>query len=411
MKRNRISLPNGCSMSTPSVNPSNWKSCNKSALKKDWYICYYFYDVEFPKPKQVIVKGMNEYKSVDDRRNATKVLLENELHSLKELGYNPNTKKYFVPQQIIRGKLHPDLFFVEALKIVYPKLSMKDGTKSAIRQVVANVEKSAKQIRCSTQIKNIHSGHIRDVLDNLKLNNSSFNRYLTYLSIVFSELTELRLLNHNPIRDIRKRKVTKKIREILTTSKFKAILEHLKVNHYTFYRYANIFFFSGARSTELFSIKKKDVNLEKQEYKITIEKGREYKETIKIILPNSLPFWTEIVQECQNDNDYLFTVNLSPGPTKTQSYQITKRWKRLIKDKMVFKDGKLFEIKELEADDKNFEAITEDFYSLKHSFLDSLPTEQAQKMASHTSFRTTEIYQIGKQKRDREELKSMSFTF
>jgi integrase len=267
------------------------------------------------------------------------------------------------------------------------------------------------KLRCSTQIKNIHSGHIRDVLDNLKLNNSSFNRYLTYLSIVFSELTELRLLNHNPIRDIRKRKVTKKIREILTTSKFKVILEYLKVNHYTFYRYANIFFFSGTRSTELFSIKKKDVNLEKQEYKITIEKGREYKETIKIILPNSLPFWTEIIQECQNDNDYLFTVNLSPGLTKTQSYQITKRWKRLIKDKMVFKDGELVEIKELEADVKNFEAITEDFYSLKHSFLDSLPTEQAQKMASHTSFRTTEIYQIGKQKRDREELKSISFTF
>jgi integrase len=411
MKRNKLLLPSGCSCSTPSVNPSNWKSCNKSALKKDWYICYYFYDSEFPKPKQVIVKGMNEYKELDDRRNATKVLLENELHSLKVKGYNPFTKKYFIPQQIPKGELHPDLFFIEALEIVYPKLSIKDSTRSDIRQVVNGVKKSAKQLRFDYKIKEIHSGHVRDLLDNLKLTNNRFNKFLTYLSIVFSELSELRVVTHNPIRDIRKRKVTKKIREILTTEKFKMILEHLRVNNYTFYRYANIFFFSGARSTELFSIKRKDVNLEKQEYKITIEKGREYKEVIKIILPNSLPFWTEVVQECENENDYLFTVNLSPGSTATQSYQITKRWKRLIKDKMVFKDGKLIAKYNLEIGDIEFEAITEDFYSLKHSFLDSLPIEQAQRMASHTSFRTTEIYQVGKQRRDREELKLMKVTF
>ena len=79
-------------MSTPAVNPSNWKSCTKSTLKKDWYISYYFYDPEFPKPKQVIAKGMNDYKSIDDRRNATKIILDNEIESLKDLGYNPYTK-------------------------------------------------------------------------------------------------------------------------------------------------------------------------------------------------------------------------------------------------------------------------------------------------------------------------------
>jgi integrase len=411
MKSKKILLPNGCAISTPAVNPKNWKTCTKSALKKDWYICYYFYDSEFPKKKQVIIKGMNCFKDLKDRQNATKSILEDEIKVLTEKGFNPFTKTFFVPQPIQKGELHTDLHFVDALKIAYPKLTMKDGTKKAIRQVVANVEKSARQIRCQTKIKDIHSGHVRDVLDNLKLNNSSFNRYLTYLSIVFSELTELRMINHNPIRDIRKRKTTKKIREILTPDKLKLILEYLKIKHYTFYRYANIFFFSGARSSELFSLQKKNVNLEKQEYKITIEKGHCYNETIKIILLNSLHFWTEIINECKSDNDYLFAKNLCPNKIKTQSFQITKRWKRLVKDRLVFKDGQIIAKKELLPNDSNFENIVEDFYSLKHAFLSSLPTEQAQKMASHTNFRTTKIYQGNKEKQEREELKLLEVSF
>jgi hypothetical protein len=97
--RTKILLPNGCSCSTPSVNPKNWKSCTKSALKKDWYISYRFYDPEFDKPKQVTIQGMNMYREVSERRCSTQIILDDELHSLKVLGFNPITKKYLIKEQ------------------------------------------------------------------------------------------------------------------------------------------------------------------------------------------------------------------------------------------------------------------------------------------------------------------------
>ena len=51
--------------------------------------------------------------------------------------------------------------------------------------------------------------------------------------------------------------------------------------------------------------------------------------------------------------------------------------------------------------------ITADFYSLKHTFLDSLPREMAMLMASHTNSTTTAIYRVNEEKRTREILKNM----
>lgn len=392
MKRNRISLPNGCSMSTPTVNPENWKTCNKLAIKKDWYICYYFYDNEFPKPKQIIVKGMNAYKNVEDRRNATKFLLENELHSLKDLGYNPYTKKYFIPQQVIRGELHRDLNFIEALKIAYPKLTVSDGVKKELRRIIAKISKSAAEQRIDFPIGDIHSGYVRDLLDYLNLTPNEYNKFLTHLSIVLSDLVEKRIVFHNPIRDIKKKKTVKKIRETLEVVELKKIFKILKSDNYTFYRYGMIFFHSGARSAELFRVQKKDVNLTKQEYKVTILKGSVSKEVIKVILPNVLSFWTEIVQECTNDNDYLFARDLKPALIPIRAYQITKRWKRLVKDKL---------------------DVTADFYSLKHLFLDELDRASqaslnlSKGMASHQTNVTETVYLVGRQNRKNEALKNI----
>lgn len=42
----KILLPNGCSMSEPSVNPTNWLSGGAALIKKPWRIQYYFYSPE-----------------------------------------------------------------------------------------------------------------------------------------------------------------------------------------------------------------------------------------------------------------------------------------------------------------------------------------------------------------------------
>ena len=170
------------------------------------------------------------------------------------------------------------------------------------------------------------------------------------------------------------------------------VFKILKTEHYTFYRYGMIFFHSGARTSELFRVQKKHVNLTKQEYKVTIFKGNTYKEVMKVIMPKAIPFWSEILNECTSDDDFLFTRGLRPSLVPTKPYQITKRWKRLVKDKL---------------------DVTADFYSLKHLFLDELDkaTNSAlnlsKEMASHTTNVTETAYLFGRESRKNEVLKKM----
>jgi len=125
-------------------------------------------------------------------------------------------------------------------------------------------------------------------------------------------------------------------------------------------------------------------------------KGRRPHEVTTVILQDAIPLWRELIVDAKSD-EYLFSRGLIPGIDSIESYQITKRWLRLVKNSK--------DIRDLDGNTLN---VTADFYSLKHSFLDSLPEDVARQMASHTNSRTTEIYRINSEKRKREQLKSLN---
>lgn len=387
-----------CAYSDLWVHPENWKTLtSQKSLKLDWRVECKFYDPLFKEkyPKGFLFrKKLNRFRTLEERKAVVETWLKEIPKLFEEKAYNPITKKYMIPElKPVPGTLHSKLNFVEALKIAYPLLSVSDGVKKELRRIVAKVDLSATKLKMDFHICEIHSGHIRDLLDPLGLTNNEYNKFLTHLSIVLSDLVEKRMVFHNPIRDIKKKKTIKKIRETMEVEELNKIFKILKANYYTFYRYGMIFFHSGARSAELFRVQKKDVNLAKQEYKATILKGNVSKEVIKVILPNVLSFWTEIVQECTNENDFLFTRGLRPSLVPTQSSQITKRWKRLVKDKY---------------------NVTADFYSLKHLFLDELDKASdidlnlSKGMASHETNVTEKVYLVGRNNRKNEALKKIN---
>ncbi|TDE53743.1 tyrosine-type recombinase/integrase [Flavobacterium sp. GT3P67] len=390
-----------CSYSEIWVHPENWKTLtSKKSLELDWRVECKFYDPIFKEkyPKGFpFRKKLNRFKSLEQRKAVIQAWLKDIPVLFEKEGYNPITKKYMIPKlKPVQGTLYPELNFIEALEINYPKLMVSEGVKKECRRIIAKIKKSAAEQRIEVPICGIHSGHIRDLLDPLDLTNNEYNKYLTHLSIVISDLVEKRMVFHNPIKDIRKKKTIKKIRETLEVDELNKIFKILKANYYTFYRYGMIFFHSGARSAELFRVQKKHVNLAKQEYKITILKGSVSKEVIKVILPNALPFWTEIINECTSEDDFLFTRGLKPSLVPTQSSQITKRWKRLVKDKF---------------------DVTADFYSLKHLFLDELDKASdaamnlSKGMADHTTKVTETVYLVGRETRKNEALKKINFQF
>lgn len=405
---------NNCTRTELWGSPSNWETTtSKASLKKIWSIQCDFYDPLFKKkyPKGFSFrKKVNKFKTIEERRAAIKLMMIEIPKLLDQKGYNPITKKFMVPEiKPVSGTLHQKLNFIEALRINYTTQTISIGVKKEIKRIIAKVETSAVDLNIEFPICEMHSGHVRDLLDNLNLTPNEYNKYLTHISIILSDLVEKRMLFHNPIRDIKKKKTTKKLRETLEISELQQIFDYLKVNHYEFYRYGIIFFHSGSRSSELFRLQTKDVNLRKQEYKLTIQKGNHYKEVMKPILLNVIPYWTELLSQSSNPNDYLFTRGLIPSETPTQPYQITKRWKRLIKDKMVFKNGILIKKSALEVGDKNYNLITADFYSLKHLFLDELDriSNLAGAIAGHTTDVTERFYLFGSEGRKNDKLKTI----
>lgn len=421
MKKTKILLPNGCSCSTPSVNPKNWKTCKVSALKKDWQIQYYFYDPEFPKPKRpIVIKGMNSYHNLIDRRAVTQAILDDEINALVKLGYNPYLKKYIQQRPDKPKKLmNPDLLIIEAFRLAHSKIK---GTQEHLKQIeyaINRFEKAAIKLRMNEiTIYNFRRSELKEIFDFLNLTDNYFNKFKAYFSSLFKELIEYECCETNLTRDIQKRTIIKNQREVMEVPLVELILEKLRPDHPEFYRYAKIFFYSGGRSTELFSVQAKDVNLDNQEYQVLIKKGKQYVWETKIIIQNAIPFWTEVVEKCKSKEDYLFSYGLVPGPEKNTSKQITIRWRTHVKKKLVVKDNLIYFKADLDKiNDFEYESITADFYSMKHTFLDLLDSLQdendnsintAKEIANHRTDKITHgVYTTGRVKRKNEILKKL----
>lgn len=397
---NRILLKDGCSMSTPSVFPKNWKSGGQSLIKKDWRIQYYFYDPAFKDTpsfrKLVVVKGMNAYKTVSERREATKIILQNEIEHVKS-GYNPITKKYAEPENIKDGELHPDLYFMDAFCMVLEKFDYTEKHKRNVKGYLNRLEKVAAKLKLTDiTIDQLKRRQLKSLLEKLDLPEFTYNKYVSYLGSLFTELLEYECCETNLCRDIRRKKTTVGKRKTLTASEFDAVSNHLKGNCYEFWRFSQIFIYSGARISELIRLQAKDVDLINQEYTVEIKKGGKARFVQKVILQQVVPFWTEILARA-NPKDFLFSAGLVPGKEQITAEKIGKRWKRWVKDstKIKNKNGKTVK-------------ITADFYAYKHYVLDRLPLETAKILASHSDTQTTAIYRVNQEKRDREMLKNIN---
>jgi hypothetical protein len=128
-----ITLPNGCQCSKISVTPKDWKTCKGSAMARNWHIQYYFYDTAIKKKKFVLVKGMNRFKTLFERHDATAQLIENELYNLKEKGYNPVTGKSLAESF---GSIEPTTGFIDALRNAFKLLKLEGTTMQDIKELI-----------------------------------------------------------------------------------------------------------------------------------------------------------------------------------------------------------------------------------------------------------------------------------
>ena len=355
-------------------------------MDKDWYVQCIFFDPRYGKkyPKGFPYrKKANKPQTIEERKALISFLLKNIPQQFNN-GYNPITKKYM---NLRDEGLYPDLLFIEAFKRA---LEIKSGTKSHlynIKRAIERLEEASEALGMQyIKIKDLRRVDLKIMLDYLQLPDKYYNKFVIYFSSLYRVLIEYECCESNITRDIYPKKTFKEPRLVLEKNELDKIREHLEETHPEFYRYMMIFLYSGARNTELFRLQRKDVDLDKQEFVILLEKGGQYKRCTKVILTPALEYWKEVCEECQSPDDYLFALNFVPSKKIGHTEIVTRFWKRNVKDKL---------------------GIEADFYALKHYMLDNLDSDTAMLLASHTNKNTTAIYQINKAKKDREMLKQL----
>lgn len=412
MKRKKrpehIMLFDGCHCTQFSVFPKNWDSAGAD-INQMWYIWYRFHDPRFkddPKYKNgklCQVKGdLSRYHTLAARRQLVKSMLETERDLLLRQHFNPITGLFMAPRDVPDTDyiIHPDTTLVKALKAAKERISGVKSTKTDLASVLNGIGKAAKRIRLDAMpIKDVRRRHVLMLLDQCskdiaRWSPSRYNKYRSYLLMLFKELVIVEAVEQNPVTDIPKEKVLQKMRLTLTDQERSKIDEHLRATNYRFWLYTQIFFHSGGRETELMALKIKDVDLQGQRYLATIKKGKHYRQEWRTIKDVAVMYWHQAVSG-GNPDDYVFSKGLKPGPVPIDAVQISRRWRVHVKDKL---------------------GITADFYSLKHLNTDETASQMGIAVAAaHNAHRGTKItidhYAVGHKERMHQVLKTVDNSF
>ncbi len=408
-----LQLPNRCRAGKMSVFPSNWKTVRANA-SITWYISYRFYDDNLGKSKKVVIKGMNQFSTAIEKREATQALIDDEVNLILHQGYNRITKTYSTRNS---EEVTEDSPFNIALDYAYSKVHAEESTMTDLKSCLNYLKQAAtKLMYANTPVKDIKRKHLIQLLDTcgeIKVNTiipigkkgktkkgiwtaNTYNQYRSNLSMLYKRLLKFELVEANYVENIDKRKSTKKIRETLTPDQRKTVNQLLYHKSYQFWRFLHIFFHSGSRETEMLRLRHDDIDMAGQRFKVLVKKGGAYREEWRVIKNVILPLWEEVYNESEK-GQYLFSEGLAPmlrdKPIRRE--QITRRWKVHVKNPL---------------------AITADFYSLKHTNLDEtaelLSIHDASKMAGHTStVITMKHYAVGEKKRQDEKLKGVGNSF
>jgi integrase len=373
-----IPLPNGCSRSEFITYPSNWKQ-SSADISLTWYIKYRFYEHGFPPIQKVIKGNMNKFKTLRHKQQAMRALLEDADRVLKG-GYNPGTNTLPDDEQ-----KEENLSTTEALKFAYQKIFVSDRTKTDI----FNMLKLVPEIR--TPIKEFTRKNVKRLLEKISNTPDRYNKNRTSLMILYSELVEDEIVDVNPLWDIKKKKVVKKLQTILTLDERKLVKDHL-LQYPEFYRFVEIFFHSGARISELLRLRFDDVDVKNQFFKIVILKGKEYRQVKKVIKDLSLPYWITQFANCK-PGDYLFSTGLKPGPNQIKPDYVTKKWSRCVQKPLKIKAS---------------------FYSLKHLHSDEISAGVGLSVAGKHNHKGTVItmtYAVNEKKRMEELIRTANNSF
>lgn len=417
-----LNLRNDCYVAKIAVSPSDWDT-NPLSVDLDWKIFYRFKDPQFLDKyeygKMIQVRGMNNALTWESKKAITKALREEVRIQLVEHHFNPITKEYFEEEPTLEEKdyiISPRTSWPNALLRAMEVLNLSADNKRDMKSMVTFLNAAIKELKFeNVEIAKVTRVQLIKVLEHCKKSPNRHNKYISYCSKLWKEFKIIQAVNENIVTDIPKKTIIKDetlTKSTLTLEERRKIDNHLYEKCYNFWRFMQIFFHSGGRERELLRIKVKDVDLEKQQYKVLILKRRVPTIVYKPIKDCIKHLWAEVIKGAPKEA-YVFSDDLCPKikSTPIRGDQIGRRWRTWVK-----KDPKL--------KNSNGLGINKNFYDLKHlhstevvnKVTDYLNIEMAQQIASefndHTSRNMVDkIYDVESANRKQDLFKKINISF
>lgn len=354
--------------------------------KKDGlYYVYLYYNVS-----QVVVKkyykGINIDPDPAERLSAAQDLqmaLRNKLKS----GWVPKTKETSLPEY-----KPPIVFICDSLDI-----AINEMRKRLERKTVQCYECTVRFFQemlvifkwDKTYLHEFRIEHVEQLMKSIsnarKWSNNEYNKNVTYIKAVFTQLVNDRFIKENPAHGIvSKKKEKRKGYETLTAKEQTRVIKHFKKVHPNFATWLKTLYHTGMRPEELRNVKCSMVNLEDEwiqlnEYITKTDDNR------KVLIPKDLK--NDLSKfDLSNPEAYLFgkfgirytnyEKDFQPSMNQLGINRANKIWKEEVIDHLKI-DKKMYSHKHQKA---------------CHTILDGGSLEAVQRAFGHSRKITTEIY-------------------
>ncbi|MCV9934677.1 tyrosine-type recombinase/integrase [Flavobacterium sp. LS1R47] len=260
----------------------------KGDLSKRWYVYYSFRNPETEKLERQtpIYSGVNQFKTVKERKEAIKILAK-AIETILENGYNPyddsisvdESKKYNIPDAIT---------FTLELK----KNSLKENSYRDFRVRVKSFEKwlllNGYENRYITSVnKKAVIGFLNDVLTATSPKNRNNTR--ANLSMFFQTLEDNDIITDNFIKKINVLKSTPERNKTFSTEQEKDILQYLLKNDTLLLLFIQFVSLNHLRPIEVVRLRIKDINIKDRLIYVRAKNKPVKTKIIPEILLNQLP--------------------------------------------------------------------------------------------------------------------------
>jgi len=326
--------------------------------EKGWYVWF-----RYNKKLKRFKLGINYIKNIQEREREANALAK-ALREKLERGWNP-----LVPELLEIG---PEMSFTAAIDFCLEKkketLAPKSysGYKGTVKFIKTAVFSLGLDLIDINEIKRAHIRKLIDVAAKQRSwSNKARNKHLNQLKALLSELIHWDIIENNPAHNIKNLPVQETTANTpATIDQHLLIKEYLENNHFNFFVFVATIFHTGMRPWEILQIKIEYIDFETSKINLPahITKTRKDRavpvnkflmELFEVLGANQVPLHYNLFGSfrisgrgnCGPKTDFI------PGPTQLKRDTATKRWKRIVKDKMGI-DVNLYSYKHFGANQK-----------------------------------------------------------